>query len=93
MKNFDLFSNLACKEIFRGDVSNRPLLQSSLHCYHGNISCLLAPQNPILNSKAAVKTAKRKTPFLKSINTLQLKIYTKVTTFIQLYTNVCGFLF
>ena len=30
-------------------------------------------------------------PFLKSINTLQLKTYTKVKTFIQLYKNICGF--
>ena len=37
---------------------------------HGNIRCLLAPQTPILNSEPAVKSAKCKTPFLKSINTL-----------------------
>ena len=93
MKIFDPLSNLACKEIFRGDVPKRPLLTSFLHCYHGNISCLLAPQNPILNSEPAVKSAKCKTPFLKSINTLQLKTYTKVKTFIQLYKNICGFMF
>ena len=86
MKIFDPLSKLACKEIFRGDVPKLPLLTSLLHCYHGNISCLLAPQNPILNSEPTVKSAKCKTPFLKSINTLQLKTYTKVKT-------ICGFMF
>ena len=36
-------------------------------------SCLLAPQTPILNSEPTVKSAKCKTPFLKSIDTLRLK--------------------
>ena len=75
MKIFDPDSNLALRQIFRGGggggggVPKRPSLTFLLHCCHGNIRCLLAPQTPIWNSEPAVKSAKCKTPFLKSINT------------------------
>ena len=62
------------------------VLASFLH-----IRYLLAPQTPILSSEAAVKSAKCKTPFLQSVNTPQLKTYTKVKKFIRLFKNVCGF--
>ena len=56
-----------------------------------HIRYLLAPQTPILSSDTAVKSAKCKTPFLQSVNTLQLKTYTKVKTFIRLFKNISGF--
>ena len=40
-----------------------------------------------------MKSAKCKTPFLHSINTLQGKTYTKVKTFIRLYKHLCDFWF
>ena len=93
MKILDPYSNLSRKEIFRGDVPNRPLLTSLLHCCHGSINCLLAPQTPILNSEAVLKSAKCKAPFLQSFNTLQLLTSTKVKTFIPLCKTICGFWF
>ena len=78
-----------------GDVPKRPLLTSLLQCCHGNIRCWLAPQTPILNSEPAVKSANCKTPFLKSINTVQLKTpkLKHLFDFTKIYVAFCYVIF
>ena len=78
-----------------GDVPKCPLLTSLLRCCHGNIRCWLAPQTPILNSEPAVKSANCKTPFLKSINTVQLKTpkLKHLFDFTKIYVAFCYIIF
>ena len=50
--------------------------------------CLLTPENPILNSKPIVKTAKFKTLFLKYFKTRQLETWGKCKTTILVSFHV-----
>jgi len=52
---------------------------------------LLTPENPNLNSKTVVKTAKFKTLFLKFIKTLQLETWNKCKTTTLVSFHVYGF--
>ena len=61
MKIFDPTQKSGRQIDLQGVVPKRHFLKSLLHSCHGNIRCLLAPQTLILNSEAAVKSAKYKT--------------------------------